>query len=94
MVVHLVAILHLRPQTKRIVAVCPDIAIDDDGAVSLAVDCHLVGCIAWLYNCAVVVVYSESADDAAVGLWGEYYHAMMQAAARVSCIGAEPGIRL
>ena len=87
MIIHLIAVLHLRPQAERIVTIRPDIAIDYDSTVGLSIYSHLVGGIAWLYHCAVVIVYRESADDAAVGLWGEHYDSMMEAASLVCLHG-------
>ena len=65
------------PQRKGIVAVSPDIAIEDDGSCSFSIDSHLMLGIAWFYCCSIVVVYGQSTDDAVIGSFLQHYHTVV-----------------
>lgn len=54
------------PKGEGVVAVGPDVAVDDDGAGGSSEESHLMGG-GFFDSRSVVVVYGQSADDAIVG---------------------------
>ena len=48
-----------------------DIAVDDDGACSLAIDGHLV-CGGLLHRATIIIIYGDAADDTVVGIVLQY----------------------
>ncbi len=70
MIVH--AIASLSPERESIVAIGPDVTIDDNGTRSTSEDGHLMRRIAWLHSRTVVIVDSETTDNAIIGPFLKY----------------------
>ena len=57
----------LAPERDGVVAICQDVAVDDDGAGGFAIDSHLVGG-SLLDGATIIIIYGDAADDTVVGI--------------------------
>ena len=65
------------PQRQSVVAVGPDVAVEDDGARGTSIDSHLVGRVAGLHLRTIVIIDGQTTDDAVVGTFLQHHDTVM-----------------